>query len=309
MSKRRRENETEIILLEFRAGKMNREGKRVVPDTRPGLLTVFQLTDDAENAVHIEWHEREKSGSDECKTGVSAEISLLVSATQASVKLMPQRVVLLSLVSPKKRFFFWMQGTDVDKDTALIEEFQKLLRAPPQPPVSTSRALSSEQDQLPVLPPSTSSLSSALTPASAPVSASTPATSSLDLQSILQSTLSGMGITADMSAEEIRGPSLTNILYDQADDIIPVLADEEVRTELLPHLPSSMQNSSELFATVRSPHFRAALRTLNAALRQGQLQMLLAQLGVPLTPEASATRNPVVALIQSIQAQSDRDAL
>jgi UCH-binding domain len=84
---------------------------------------------------------------------------------------------------------------------------------------------------------------------------------------------------------------LTNVLYDQADEIVPLLAEEEVRTQLIPHLPPHMQNSSELFATVRSPHFRASLRILDAALRQGQLQMLLAQLGVPLTAEASAERN------------------
>jgi Proteasome complex subunit Rpn13, Pru domain len=155
--------------------------------------------------VRIEWYEREKSGSGERKAGASAEAALCIMAMQATAKLMPQRVLLLSVLSPKKRFFFWMQETDAEKDAVLTAELQKLLSSPPSPPSST-HSHTAETDLHAPLASAVARSATAPTPATAtapapapvPVPVSAPA---MDLQSILQSTLSGMGITQDMTAE------------------------------------------------------------------------------------------------------------
>lgn len=121
-------------LVEFKAGKMNLKDKMVHPDKRKGLIYVYQSED---SLMHFCWKDR--------TTGV-VEDDLMIFPDDIETRKVPQcttgRVFLMKFKSSNKKFFFWMQETDAEKDEKLWKKVNDYLNNPPPPGSASSSATS-----------------------------------------------------------------------------------------------------------------------------------------------------------------------
>ncbi|KAJ6647520.1 Proteasomal ubiquitin receptor ADRM1 like [Pseudolycoriella hygida] len=110
-------------LVEFRAGRMNMVGKMVTPDTRKGLVYLFQAED---QLIHFCWKDR--------STG-KVEDDLIIFPDDCEFKRIDQcktgRVYLLKFKSSSKRLFFWMQEPKNDKDDEYCRRMNDIMNNPP----------------------------------------------------------------------------------------------------------------------------------------------------------------------------------
>lgn len=110
-------------LVEFCAGRMNMVGKLVTPDSRKGLVYMYQAED---GLIHFCWKDRgngkveddliifpddcEFLRVDQCKTG---------------------RVYVLKFKSSTRRLFFWLQESKTDKDDERCRRVNDIMNNPP----------------------------------------------------------------------------------------------------------------------------------------------------------------------------------
>ncbi|CAI0553303.1 unnamed protein product [Linum tenue] len=88
------------MMLEFRAGKMHLEGKRVVPDTRKGLVRIDR---GEEGLIHFQWLDRTLNAVEDDQI-IFPEEAVFEKVGQAS-----GRVYILKFNTDDRKFFFWMQ--------------------------------------------------------------------------------------------------------------------------------------------------------------------------------------------------------
>ncbi|CAH1111388.1 unnamed protein product [Psylliodes chrysocephalus] len=109
-------------LIEVRAGKMTLKGRMVYPDTRKGLLYVYQSDD---SLMHFCWQDR--------TTGI-VEDDLIIFPDDCEYAKIPQcttgRAYLLKFKSSNKKFFFWLQEPKSDKDEDNCKRINELLNNP-----------------------------------------------------------------------------------------------------------------------------------------------------------------------------------
>ncbi|KVI01468.1 26S proteasome complex ubiquitin receptor, subunit Rpn13 [Cynara cardunculus var. scolymus] len=103
-------------MLEFRAGKMHMEGKRVVADPRKGL--------GEEGLVHIQWLDRNNNIIEDDQI-VFPEEAIFEKVGQAS-----GRVYILKFQTDDRKCFFWMQEPEADKDIELCNSVNFYLNQP-----------------------------------------------------------------------------------------------------------------------------------------------------------------------------------
>lgn len=120
-------------LVEFRAGRMTMVGKMVHPDTRKGLLYMYQAED---GLIHFCWKNR---------TNNKVEDDLIVFPDDCEFKRVEQcktgRVYLLKFKSTSRRLFFWMQEPKSDKDDEWCRRINDVINNPPSVnSLSTSRS-------------------------------------------------------------------------------------------------------------------------------------------------------------------------
>ncbi|XP_059618496.1 proteasomal ubiquitin receptor ADRM1 homolog [Phlebotomus argentipes] len=110
-------------LVEFRAGRMNMVGKMVHPDTRKGLVYVYQSDD---GLIHFCWKDR---------TTGNTEDDLIIFPDDCEFKKIEQctsgRVYLLKFKSSSRKLFFWMQETKTDKDDEWCRRINDVINNPP----------------------------------------------------------------------------------------------------------------------------------------------------------------------------------
>lgn len=110
-------------LVEFRAGRMTMVGKMVHPDTRKGLLYVYQADD---GLIHFCWKNR---------TTNKVEDDLIIFPDDCEFKRVEQcktgRVYLLKFKSTSARLFFWMQEPKPDKDEEWCRRINDVMNNPP----------------------------------------------------------------------------------------------------------------------------------------------------------------------------------
>lgn len=99
---------TSKALVEFRAGKMNVNGKTVTADKRKGLITVEQGEDD--QLMHFRWKER---GGDSLSASSKVEDDLIIFPDDIEFLPVKQcttgRVYVLKFKDSSRRLFYWMQ--------------------------------------------------------------------------------------------------------------------------------------------------------------------------------------------------------
>eukprot|EP00904_Undaria_pinnatifida_P012348 jgi/Undpi1/8243/HiC_scaffold_25.g10713.m1 len=135
-------------LLTFKAGKMEVVDKggdkfHISPDLRKGSISLFKGPDD--QLMHFAWKER-PSGS------VVDDIIIL--PEEAVYKKVDtgregERVFLMEIAG-NRRFFYWMQDKDADKDEENMKKVNELTNSPPSDDAPTARG-SSNSDMMELL--------------------------------------------------------------------------------------------------------------------------------------------------------------
>ncbi|XP_020974704.1 26S proteasome regulatory subunit RPN13 isoform X4 [Arachis ipaensis] len=109
------------IMLEFRAGKMLFEGKRVVPDARKGLVRIAR---GEEGLVHFQWLDRTQNVVEDDQIIFPNE-AIFEKVNQAS-----GRIYILKFNGDDRKFFFWMQEPNADGDSQLCSSVNDYLNTP-----------------------------------------------------------------------------------------------------------------------------------------------------------------------------------
>lgn len=113
----------------------NADTRMVTPDTRKGLVLVKKEDD----LTHFQWKDR-KSGE--------IEIDLIVFPDDAIFRKVEEskgRVYLLEFKTSDQKYFFWMQESDSEKDTDLMNKVNEGLNGTSSSSSSLSGLLSNSQ--------------------------------------------------------------------------------------------------------------------------------------------------------------------
>ena len=113
--------ENQEVMLEFRAGKMFLEGKKVVPDTRKGLVRIARAE---EGLVHFQWLDRTQNVVED------DQIIFPNEAVFEKVNQTSGRVYILKFTSDDRKFFFWMQESNADGDLQLCSSVNDYINRP-----------------------------------------------------------------------------------------------------------------------------------------------------------------------------------
>ncbi|XP_066366592.1 26S proteasome regulatory subunit RPN13-like isoform X2 [Miscanthus floridulus] len=108
-------------MCEFRAGKMSREGTRVVPDTRKGLVRVGR---GEEGLVHFQWLDRGQNIIEDDQI-IFPDEAVFEKVTESS-----GRVYILKFKHDSRKFFFWMQEPNADGDAQTCTQVNAYINRP-----------------------------------------------------------------------------------------------------------------------------------------------------------------------------------
>lgn len=109
------------VHVEFRAGRMDWDGKMVKPDKRKGKIVLS--TSEEEQLMHFQWYDREKNE-------VATDLIVINDAYLERIeKCTTGRVYLLRFTSSDKKLFFWMQEPKTEKDAELVKTFNETIGA------------------------------------------------------------------------------------------------------------------------------------------------------------------------------------
>ena len=89
------------------------------------------------------------------------------------------------------------------------------------------------------------------------------------------------------------------------EEIFPLLSDEKVQEQLTPHLPPTLQNTTELYQTLTSPQFQEAVNSMEHVIQSGQLLALLGSSGISL--EGVSMYGGTSAFLKAIQNDADKE--
>jgi len=235
------------------------------------------------------------------------------------------RVVLLQFTTnPDRRFFFWLQDKNEEKDEELIQKISDVLEGktettnddePPPlvgetPPANPAVQMA---DLLRVLglPAAAPATSSEPTPNSAPVQPPASATGTTPGASQTGNTqLSSEDLARAMAGiGQARTPPTPLQDIVNADDITSsgVLSDPAVQQQLLSTLPEGHQTEQELVATLHSPQFQQTLTSLSSALQSDSYGSILANFNLNAAAGADSLNqgDNVGAFLSSVQDQAD----
>jgi len=109
------------VHVEFRAGRMDWDGKMVKPDKRKGKIVLS--TSEEEQLMHFQWYDREKNE-------VATDLIVINDAYLERIeKCTTGRVYLLRFTSSDKKLFFWMQEPKTEKDAEFVKTFNETIGA------------------------------------------------------------------------------------------------------------------------------------------------------------------------------------
>ncbi|CAI0628059.1 unnamed protein product [Linum tenue] len=234
-------------MLEFRAGKMHLEGKKVVPDTRKGLVRI-----DRDQIIFPDEAVFEKVG-------------------QAS-----GRVYILKFNTDDRKFFFWMQEPNAEGDEELCTSVNYHINRPleilEEEPDTTALQMSEDmvEDEISsragnlVLPNLGSGSMSDVTSSSGPVRLE-------DLQRILSNIEPG-----ESAGDPDGGFGLGDIF--RPDLIMPLMDTLPVEERLVSYLPEGPWTPEDILELLQSAPFRQQIDSFTYVLKTGQID--LSQFGV-----------------------------
>jgi len=270
------------VLVQFRAGKMNKTGTTVTADPRKGKLVIKW----EEGLLHWQWKTRPED---------RVEDDLIIFPEDLKAEWVPEctsgRVFLFRFSSdPSKKVFIWLQEPNEDKDEELLKKLNEVLKSPPpdqglfsgSPPAGTSPVRSgfatTSGASAPASDVPSSADASSASPARSSTSTSTTGTSApapasaLDLASAFVAALG-------TQREQAPGTSLNGILDPEL--VIPILrSDPDILAAVVGHLPEGQRDDQSVMEQLRSPQLQQTLSRVTDVLNRGQGSSLLAQLGL-----------------------------
>jgi len=285
--------QTSRHLLEFRAGKMFREGNLVKPDTRKGLIYLNQSPEDS--LMHFYWKDRSTN---------KVEDDLIIFPFEAEFSKVKQsngRVYILKFQSSSQKLFFWMQEPKADKDEELCKKVNDIINNVHSD--DKSDVMDYNQELLNAL---SESYQQSKEEASEADNNENEAGSSEKKKPTTQFSKDQLKeiseILANIQVPENNDANLQDILTPEI--VSPLLKDREVCNALFPHLPdNSPLDSQSIEEVLRSPQFIHSINSLTYALRSGALGPLMAELG--LDSSISTSDGAVVAFLRAIQKKQD----
>ncbi|XP_061964971.1 26S proteasome regulatory subunit RPN13 [Populus nigra] len=257
------------IMLEFRAGKMVFDGKKVVPDLRKGLVRVGR---GEEGLLHFQWLDRNLNAVEDDQI-IFPEEAVFEKVNQVS-----GRVYILKFNTDDRKFFFWMQEPKAEEDSQLCSSFNYHINLPLEfldeeepdaaAPLQVSEDMlednvSSRAGDL-VVPNLGAEAISDVTSSSGPVKME-------DLQRIL-SNIGARGGSGDPD----EGLGLGDLL--KPDLIMPLIETLSLEEGLTSHLPEGHWTPEDILDLLQSPPFRQQVDSFTYVLRTGQID--LSQFGV-----------------------------
>ncbi|KAH1251621.1 26S proteasome regulatory subunit RPN13 [Glycine max] len=256
------------VMLEFRAGKMFLEEKRVVPDTRKGLVRIAR---GEEGLVHFQWLDRTQNVVEDDQIIFPNE-AIFEKVNQTS-----GRVYILKFNSDDRKFFFWMQESNADGDSQLCSSVNDYINRPlellgeEEPDGSLPLQISEDMTEDDI-----SSRAANLGIPNLGVEATSDVTSSGPVKlEDLQRILSNIG-PADSIVDPDGGLGLGDIL--KPDLIMPLMDMLPLEQRLAPYLPEGKWSPEEILELLQSPPFRQQVDSFTYVLRTGQID--LSQFGI-----------------------------
>uniref|UniRef100_A0A5B6YG63 Putative 26S proteasome regulatory subunit RPN13-like isoform X1 n=1 Tax=Davidia involucrata TaxID=16924 RepID=A0A5B6YG63_DAVIN len=256
------------VMLEFRAGKMFLEGKRVVPDTRKGLVRIAR---GEEGLVHFQWLDRTQNAVEDDQI-VFPDEAVFEKVNQAS-----GRVYILKFNTDDRKFFFWMQELRAESDPQICSSVNYYINRPleflgeEEPDTSVPPQISEDMVEEDI-----SSRAGNLVGPNMGTEVISDVTSSGPVKlSDLQRILSNLG-AADDAGDPDGGLGLGDIL--KPDLILPLIETLPIEQRLASYLPEGQWTPEELIELLQSPPFRQQVDSFTYVLRTGQID--LTQFGI-----------------------------
>ncbi|ONK68043.1 uncharacterized protein A4U43_C05F6690 [Asparagus officinalis] len=256
----------EEVLLEFRAGRMSLEGKRVVPDSRKGLVRIGR---GEEGLIHFQWLERTQN---------VVELDQIIFPDEAVFEKVSQssgRVYILKFSSDERKFFFWMQEPQSDGDSQLCNSVNCFINRPideaeASVPMHMSE-VSEDTAEDDISSRAGNLVDQTVAGESAEVTSSAGHVQLADLQRILR------GIQAPAAVEDPdAGLGLGDILT--PDLVSPLIEKLPVQQRLASYLPEGPWTPETITELLQSAPFRQQVETFTHVLRTGQID--LSQFGI-----------------------------
>ncbi|KAL4384978.1 hypothetical protein GQ457_15G029460 [Hibiscus cannabinus] len=255
-------------LLEFRAGKMLLEGKRVVPDTRKGLIRIAR---GEEGLVHFQWLDRTQNVIEDDQI-IFPDEAVFEKVNQAS-----GRVYILKFNTDDRKFFFWMQEPEAEDDSQLCIAVNNFINQPLELGVEEPDASEPLQVYEEMVEDDVSSRAGNLTVPNLGAEAISDVTSSSGPVKLedLQRILSSIG-PAEIAGDPDGGLGLDDIL--KPDLIMPFIESLSLEERLASYLPEGQWTPEDLLELLQSPPFRQQVDSFTYVLRTGQID--LSQFGI-----------------------------
>ena len=249
-------NET---LIEFKAGRMNYDGKKVTPDKRRGTLKVVK---DRQGITQFQWVE---AGSNNPFQNI---MIFPGDAKFEKVKQSKDRVYILEFLQSKQRHFYWMQEKDEEEDATRCKKVHNIINGnDPDKEVEVSKTPAPASTQ-----PATGAANQSRP--QQPSSAGGQNYEDMLAQFLSQANMGKMG----EQYHHRSGPSLNSVITGEAKN--KVLEDEKTCERLYEHLPVGQQDKDGLRENLHSPVLRHVFSSLQNAIEHGQGHILLRQMGI-----------------------------
>jgi len=246
------------VHVEFRAGRMDWDGRMVTPDKRKGKVILF--TSEDEQLTHFQWYDREQKE-------FALDLIVISDAYFERVeKCTTGRVYLLRFTSSDKKLFFWMQEPDEGGDVDLIKKFNEAVGAKiPEKGVGGA-----------------SQAAAAAGGTAAPEAAAAGGEVDPALRAVLAQFLENQG------QQGPRAPPLPLSAVLTPEVCMSLCSDEQAVAEMQTLLPEGHKSPEGVREAVTSPQLQQSLRGLTQAIHSDQLPVLLASLGLDPSIIASA---------------------
>lgn len=247
------------VHVEFRAGRMDWDGKVVTADKRKGKVILF--TSEEEQLTHFQWHDRDKNE-------VVHDLIVINDAYFEKIsKCKDGRVYLLRFTSSDKKLFFWMQEPKEEGDAELIKTFNETVGAT----IPEKKAGGKTTAATTGVPAAGLGAGGAQDP---------------QLSAILQQFIESQ--QGQQGAQRTPPLPLTAVLTPEV--LQSLMSDEVAVAEMSALLPESHKNTEGVREALASPQLQQSLRSLTQAVHSDQLPVLFTSLG--LDPSALTSASP-----------------
>lgn len=271
------------IHAEFRAGRMEWDGKLVTPDKRKGKIMLFTSEDD--QLMHFQWVDREKK---DAPPGLDL-IVINDAYFERIEKCTTGRVYILRFTSSDKKLLFWMQEPKAEDDEENIKKFNEAIGA----------KIPEKGAKRPATAPATSGDVAAALAAAQAAQANRPASAGT-MDPAIQAFLQNFIATQGGNKERGTPIPLPSVLTTEV--LQSLMTDETAVAEMTALMPEGQTNAEDLREALASPQIQGSMRALTQAIYSGQLPVLAASLGLSAASLPATGGDPLEVLCRGMEA-------